>query len=350
MKARWAQLQVTTQVVEQQVITSLPQRRLRALQEPWAKNQRLHERYDDADPLGCRPPASPAALGDPTYSISAAACGTRSAGRLRYTRGRPRRARRHGGSRDADLSRDVLDARHADCLVAAAPLDVHGDPHEQRAAPTGYHLTFGTATASSQVEGATTADGRGPSIWDTFTARPGTISDGSDGSVACGSYERLDEDLDLLAGLGVGHYRFSVAWPRVQPAGSGAVEPRGLAYYDRLVDGLLGARDRADGHALPLGPAAAARGRGRLARRATPPSGSPTTRRSCTTTSATACSSGRPSTSRGARRTSAMPPASTHPAAASQPPPTAPRTTCCSGTAWPRADCTTPGATVSGSC
>src|SRR5688572_29747348 len=105
--------------------------------------------------------------------------------------------------------------------------------------PDGARLTFGTATASYQVEGATAADGRGPSIWDTFTARPGTISDGSDGSVACGSYERLDDDLDLLAGLGVGHYRFSVAWPRVQPAGSGAVEPRGLAYYDRLVDGLL---------------------------------------------------------------------------------------------------------------
>ncbi len=105
--------------------------------------------------------------------------------------------------------------------------------------PDGAHLTFGTATASYQVEGATTADGRGPSIWDTFTARAGTISDGSDGSVACGSYERLDDDLDLLARLGVSHYRFSVAWPRVQPTGSGTVESRGLAYYDRLVDGLL---------------------------------------------------------------------------------------------------------------
>jgi beta-glucosidase len=105
--------------------------------------------------------------------------------------------------------------------------------------PDGAHLTFGTATASYQVEGATTADGRGPSIWDTLTARPGTILDGSDGSVACASYERLDEDLDLLSGLGVSYYRFSVAWPRVQPTGSGAIEPRGLAYYDRLVDGLL---------------------------------------------------------------------------------------------------------------
>jgi beta-glucosidase len=105
--------------------------------------------------------------------------------------------------------------------------------------PPGTNLAFGVATASYQVEGATQADGRGPSIWDTFTARPGTIRDRSDGSVACASYERLAEDLDLIAGLGVGYYRFSVAWPRVQPAGSGAVEPRGLAYYDRLVDGLL---------------------------------------------------------------------------------------------------------------
>jgi beta-glucosidase len=105
--------------------------------------------------------------------------------------------------------------------------------------PSGPVLAYGTATASYQVEGSTTADGRGPSIWDTFTARPGTIIDGSDGSVACASYERVDEDLDLLAGLKVSYYRFSIAWPRIQPTGSGQVEPRGLAYYDRLVDGLL---------------------------------------------------------------------------------------------------------------
>ncbi|MGH8892416.1 MAG: glycoside hydrolase family 1 protein, partial [Actinomycetes bacterium] len=105
--------------------------------------------------------------------------------------------------------------------------------------PRGTNLELGVATAAYQIEGATTADGRGPSIWDTFAARPGTIKDGSDGAVACASYERLDEDLDLVAALGVAHYRFSVAWPRVQPAGSGPVEPRGLAYYDRLVDGLI---------------------------------------------------------------------------------------------------------------
>jgi beta-glucosidase len=105
--------------------------------------------------------------------------------------------------------------------------------------PTGPDLAYGVATASYQVEGSTSADGRGPSIWDTFTAQPGTIDDGSDGSVACASYERVDEDIDLVAGLGASHYRFSVSWPRIQPTGSGTVERRGLAYYDRLVDGLL---------------------------------------------------------------------------------------------------------------
>jgi beta-glucosidase len=103
-------------------------------------------------------------------------------------------------------------------------------------------LAWGVATAAYQVEGATAEDGRGVSIWDTFAARPGAVVDGTDGAVACDSYHRIGEDVDLVAGLGVDHYRFSIAWPRVQPTGSGAFEPRGLAYYDRLVDALL-ARD-----------------------------------------------------------------------------------------------------------
>ncbi len=100
-------------------------------------------------------------------------------------------------------------------------------------------LAYGAATASYQIEGASTEDGRGVSIWDTFAARPGAIRDASDGSVACDSYHRYEEDADLLAGLGVGWYRFSIAWPRVLPEGTGRVEPRGLDYYDRLVDALL---------------------------------------------------------------------------------------------------------------
>ncbi len=105
--------------------------------------------------------------------------------------------------------------------------------------PPASAFAFGTATASYQVEGAVDRDGKGPSIWDTFTQVPGAIGDASDGTDACGSYDRYAEDVDLVAGLGVDFYRFSLAWPRIVPAGSGATEPRGLAYYDRLVDALL---------------------------------------------------------------------------------------------------------------
>ncbi len=108
-----------------------------------------------------------------------------------------------------------------------------------RALPDPGTLALGVATASYQIEGATREDGRGPSIWDTFTARKGTIRDASDGSTACDSYHRLEEDLDLVKGLGVDYYRFSVAWSRVIPDGRGRVESRGLDYYERLVDGLL---------------------------------------------------------------------------------------------------------------
>ena len=100
-------------------------------------------------------------------------------------------------------------------------------------------IALGTATASYQVEGAHDEDGKGPSIWDEFTERPGVIADGSSGRDACDSYHRLGDDLDLISGLGVEWYRFSLAWPRIVPQGVGRVEPRGLDYYDRLVDGLL---------------------------------------------------------------------------------------------------------------
>ena len=105
--------------------------------------------------------------------------------------------------------------------------------------PDGSSLAFGAATASYQIEGATRADGRGASIWDTFAARPGAIRDGKDGSVACDSYRRYQEDAQLVAELGAAYYRFSLAWPRIVPDGTGAVERRGLDYYDRLVDALL---------------------------------------------------------------------------------------------------------------
>src|ERR1700712_5972667 len=96
--------------------------------------------------------------------------------------------------------------------------------------PDGSDLAFGVATAAYQIEGAVAEDGRGASIWDTFTARPGTVRDGLDGSVACDSYHRYEEDLDLVAGLfssrGAGWYRFSIAWPRILPEGTGQVESR----------------------------------------------------------------------------------------------------------------------------
>ncbi|WP_278911889.1 GH1 family beta-glucosidase [Deinococcus wulumuqiensis] len=100
-------------------------------------------------------------------------------------------------------------------------------------------FTFGVATASFQIEGAAREDGRGQSIWDTFCREPGRIRDGSDGDVACDHYHRWEEDLDLLRDLGVDAYRFSVAWPRIQPDGRGKVNGAGLDFYDRLVDGLL---------------------------------------------------------------------------------------------------------------
>ncbi|HQU00210.1 MAG TPA: GH1 family beta-glucosidase [Acidimicrobiales bacterium] len=101
---------------------------------------------------------------------------------------------------------------------------------------------WGTATASYQIEGATHADGRGPSIWDTFARRPGAVLNGDTGDIACDHYHRMEGDLDLLAELGVGTYRFSVAWPRVQPSGKGPANQAGLDFYRRLVDGLQ-ARD-----------------------------------------------------------------------------------------------------------
>ncbi|WP_433126220.1 GH1 family beta-glucosidase [Micromonospora sp. CA-240977] len=105
--------------------------------------------------------------------------------------------------------------------------------------PAGFR--WGVSTSAHQVEGAATADGRGPSIWDTFAQSPGRISDGSSGAVACDHYHRHAEDVALMAGLGVDSYRFSIAWPRVRPTGAGPANPAGLDFYDRLVDELLAA-------------------------------------------------------------------------------------------------------------
>lgn len=100
---------------------------------------------------------------------------------------------------------------------------------------------WGSATSSFQIEGAPTADGRSASIWDTFCSVPGNIKDGSNGDVACDHYNRYVEDVALMKSLGLDAYRFSMAWTRVIPGGTGAVNEAGLDFYDRLVDELLGA-------------------------------------------------------------------------------------------------------------
>lgn len=100
-------------------------------------------------------------------------------------------------------------------------------------------FVWGVATSAFQIEGAPTLDGKGLSIWDTFCHQPGVIADGSNGDVACEHVKRWQEDLDLIADLGVDAYRFSVSWPRVRPGGAGAWNVKGMDFYERLVDGLI---------------------------------------------------------------------------------------------------------------
>jgi beta-glucosidase len=98
---------------------------------------------------------------------------------------------------------------------------------------------WGAATAAYQIEGAANQDGKGPSIWDTFSHTPGKVYHGETGDVACDSYHRYPEDIALLKRLGVGAYRFSVSWPRILPKGRGDANSAGLDYYRGLVDALL---------------------------------------------------------------------------------------------------------------
>jgi beta-glucosidase len=96
---------------------------------------------------------------------------------------------------------------------------------------------WGTSTAAYQIEGGATEDGRGPSIWDTFSHTPGRTAGGDTGDFACDHYHRSSEDVAMMAQLGVNAYRFSISWPRVMPMGQ--ANPKGIAFYDRLVDELL---------------------------------------------------------------------------------------------------------------
>ena len=105
--------------------------------------------------------------------------------------------------------------------------------------PAGF--LWGAATAAYQVEGAWNEDGRGESIWDRFAHQPGNIKNGDTGDIACNSYHRYQDDIALLKQLNLKSYRFSIAWPRIQPLGRGAANPKGLDYYKRLTDAILAA-------------------------------------------------------------------------------------------------------------
>lgn len=108
-------------------------------------------------------------------------------------------------------------------------------------APFPANFAFGAATSAYQIEGAVDEDGRGASSWDRFCAEPGRVKGGASGAVADDHYHRFGDDVALMKALGLTHYRFSIAWPRIVPTGSGASNPKGLDFYDRLIDALLAA-------------------------------------------------------------------------------------------------------------
>jgi beta-glucosidase len=125
--------------------------------------------------------------------------------------------------------------------MAAQPTEATAQPAADRHAAAGFPKDFvwGTATSAYQIEGAVNEDGRGRSIWDTFSHTPGKTEDSTTGDRANEHYHRYKEDIGLIKELGARAYRFSIAWPRVFPEGSGAPNPKGLDFYDRLVDELL---------------------------------------------------------------------------------------------------------------
>jgi beta-glucosidase len=108
-----------------------------------------------------------------------------------------------------------------------------------RTQPFPKDFKWGAATAAFQIEGASSADGRTDSIWDTFCRTPGKVANGDDGTRACEHYTRWPQDLDIVKSLGLDAYRFSVSWPRIQPTPDGKVNQKGLDFYKKLVDGML---------------------------------------------------------------------------------------------------------------
>ena len=112
-------------------------------------------------------------------------------------------------------------------------------PSTGRTFPKGFY--WGVGTSSYQIEGAWNEDGKAPSIWDTYTHKPGNIKNNDTGDVANDHYHRYKEDVALMKGIGTNAYRFSIAWPRIFPEGSGKANPKGLDFYSRLVEELKAA-------------------------------------------------------------------------------------------------------------
>jgi len=136
-----------------------------------------------------------------------------------------------------------LGAASAKAMGFELPMNLPARPPTASAAfPKGFF--WGAATAAYQIEGAWNEDGKGESIWDRFAHTPGKIKNGDTGDVACDSYHRWRDDLALMRELNLNSYRFSLSWPRIQPAGVGSANPKGMDFYSRLVDALLEAKIR----------------------------------------------------------------------------------------------------------
>src|SRR5260370_22917791 len=139
---------------------------------------------------------------------------------MRAIRWVPTRSIRTNGCRSQEYIMSIINDREPGTMV-----DTHVTP------VFAADFLWGAATASYQIEGAAYEDGRGPSIWDKFAAIPGKVHQGENGDVATDHYHRMPEDVALMAELGLNAYRFSIAWPRILPSGTGTVNEQGLGFY-----------------------------------------------------------------------------------------------------------------------